>query len=42
VKENWPGGCRAFIVEAENTTSKMQVIDVQEFDLKRGIEKLLE
>ena len=34
--------CRVFIVEAENTTSKMQVMDVQGFDLKRAMEKLVE
>lgn len=33
--------CRVFIVEAQGATSKMKVIDVQEFDLKRGMEKLV-
>ncbi len=33
--------CKIFIVEAESVAAKMRVIDVPEFDLKRGMEKLV-
>lgn len=33
--------CRIFIVEAESVAAKMRVIDVPEFDLKRGMEMLV-